>query len=31
MATSAIGGGGVEVGARHDGICDPLAMDTAEA
>ena len=29
-ATSAGRGGGVKVGACHDGLCDPLAMDTAE-
>ena len=28
-ATSTIGGGLVEVGARHDGFCDPLVTDTA--
>ena len=30
MATSTIRGSGVEVGARHDGLCDPLATDTTE-
>ena len=30
-ATSAITGSEVEVGARHDGHCDPLATDTTEA
>ena len=29
--TLAIRGSRVEVGARHDGLCDLLAMDTAEA
>ena len=29
-ATLAIKGSGVEVGACHDGLCDLLAMDTAE-
>ena len=29
-ATSAIRGSGVEVGACHDGLCDPLATDTVE-
>ena len=31
MATLAIRGSGVEVGARHDGLCDPLSTDTTEA
>ena len=30
-ATSAIKGSEVEVGARDNGLCDSLAMDTAEA
>ena len=30
MATSAIRGSRVEVGACHDGLCDPLATDTVE-
>ena len=30
MATLAFGGSRVEVGAHHDGFCDPLAMDTIE-
>ena len=29
-ATPAIGGSGVEVGSRHDGLCDPLATNTVE-
>ena len=29
-ATSAIRGSGLEVGACHDELCDPLATDTAE-
>ena len=31
MVTLAIGGSGVEVGAYHDGLCDSLATDIAEA
>ena len=31
MATPAIGGSGMEVGAYHDGFCDSLATDIAEA
>ena len=30
-ATPGIGGSGVEVGARHDGLCDPLATDIVGA
>ena len=30
-ATPAFGDSGVEVGAHHDGICDSLATDIAEA
>ena len=31
MTTLAIGGSKVEVGTYHDGFCDSLAMDIAEA
>ena len=30
-ATPAIGDSGVQVGAHHDGLCDSLSMDIAEA
>ena len=30
MATPAFGGSKVEVGAYHDGFCDPLATETEE-
>ena len=30
-ATPGFGGSGVEVGARHDGLCDPLSMDIVGA
>ena len=31
MATLAIRSSEVEMGARHEGLCDPLAMETTEA
>ena len=30
-ATPALGGSRVEVGACHDGFCDPFSTDTVEA
>ena len=30
-ATPGFGGTGVEVGARHDGLCDPLVTDIVGA
>ena len=30
-ATTGFGGSGVEVGARHDGLCDPLSTDIVGA